>query len=164
MDAVRLIAAGRHALARSRTAGDTMAEALQAQALAQEIGSWLAVNGPPELRTEARGLGDAGRKGRATIERRAPGPEPGGDTGPLRADQLSGMEDLRQVFLGLIALLDDTVRALTTVACAPENDHLYWHIVETIDTLDHSCDRVRVLLRRHAARRGSASPTAGRGR
>lgn len=43
MDAVRLIAAGRHALAQSGAAMDIVGEAWQAQALAQGMGSWLAV-------------------------------------------------------------------------------------------------------------------------
>lgn len=60
MDAVRLIAAGRHALAQSGAAMDIVGEAWQAQALTQGIGSWLAVTGPRELRSEARGLGEAG--------------------------------------------------------------------------------------------------------
>lgn len=39
MDAVRLIAAGRHALAQSGVAWDIVGEAWQAQALAQGIGA-----------------------------------------------------------------------------------------------------------------------------
>lgn len=55
MEAERLIAAGRQALAESGTAQDIVAEAWQAQALAQAIGSHLALCGPLELRGEARG-------------------------------------------------------------------------------------------------------------
>ncbi|WP_309055927.1 DUF6099 family protein, partial [Streptomyces sp.] len=60
MDAERLIAAGRQALAASGTAQDIVAEAWQAQALAQAIGSHLALVGPMELRGEARGLSETG--------------------------------------------------------------------------------------------------------
>ncbi|TFE48559.1 hypothetical protein E3E14_17545, partial [Streptomyces sp. ICN441] len=60
MDAERLVAIGRRALAECRVAFDVVAEAWQAQALAQAIGGRLAVSGPQELRGEARGLSEAG--------------------------------------------------------------------------------------------------------
>lgn len=60
MEAERLIALGRQALAGSGTAQDIVAEAWQAQALAQAIGSQLALCGPQELRGEARGLSEIG--------------------------------------------------------------------------------------------------------
>lgn len=69
MDAVRLIAAGRHALAQSGAAWDIVGEAWQAQALAQGIGSWLAVTGPPELK---RRHGDWG-SGRQRLRGHRPG-------------------------------------------------------------------------------------------
>lgn len=60
MEAERLIALGRHGLAESGTAQDIVAEAWQAQALAQAIGNQLALCGPQELRGEARGLSEIG--------------------------------------------------------------------------------------------------------
>ncbi|MFE1349028.1 DUF6099 family protein, partial [Streptomyces sp. NPDC058757] len=60
MEAERLVLAGLHALAESGTAHDIVAEAWQARALAQAIGSHLALCGPLELRGEARGLSEAG--------------------------------------------------------------------------------------------------------
>ena len=47
MDAVRLIVTSRRSLAAGADARETLAEVWQAQALAQAIGSRLAVAGPP---------------------------------------------------------------------------------------------------------------------
>ncbi|NYV79025.1 DUF6099 family protein, partial [Streptomyces sp. UH6] len=49
MDAARLIEAGRRALAVSEEPQAVLAEVWQAHALAQAVGSRLAVSGPPEL-------------------------------------------------------------------------------------------------------------------
>ncbi|MFD5886778.1 DUF6099 family protein, partial [Streptomyces sp. NPDC060334] len=95
MDAVRLIAAGRHALAQSGAAWDIVGEAWQAQALAQGIGSWLAVTGPPELRAESRGLGEAGGRGCGVLDRAALRGEGSAPEPPPRAAQLAGVADVR---------------------------------------------------------------------
>lgn len=71
MDAVRLIGVGRRALAESQDPRDIMREAWQAQALAQAIGSRLAMQGPPELRGEALGLSEAGARGSGVRRRRS---------------------------------------------------------------------------------------------
>ncbi|KIF71843.1 hypothetical protein HY68_00280, partial [Streptomyces sp. AcH 505] len=63
MDAERLIGVSRNVLAGSAEARAVLAEAGQAQALAQAIGSRLAYGGPAELRAEARELGEAGERG-----------------------------------------------------------------------------------------------------
>ncbi|MFF5444203.1 DUF6099 family protein [Streptomyces sp. NPDC012888] len=161
MDAVRLIAAGRHALARSGAAMDIVGEAWQAQALAQGIGGWLAVTGPPELRAEARGLGEAGGRGCAVLDRAAARGEGTVPDQPPRAARLTEVADLRQALLGLQALLGEVGIALVGVACATEDDGLYWPCIEAIDAADESSDRVRALLRRLAVRdRGSASGVA----
>ncbi|MFD8144150.1 DUF6099 family protein [Streptomyces sp. NPDC059708] len=159
MDAVRLIAAGRHALARSAAAWDIVGEAWQAQALAQGVGGWLAVTGPPELRAEARGLGEAGGRGCGAIDRAALGDGEGlAPEQPPRAAQLTGVADVRQALLGLQALLGEVGIALVGVACATDDESLYWQCIESIDAADESSDRVRALLRRMAVReRGSAS-------
>ncbi|MEV7413722.1 DUF6099 family protein [Streptomyces sp. NPDC089919] len=160
MDAVRLIAAGRHALAQSVTTGDTVAEAWQAQALAQAIGSWLAVTGPPELRTEARGLGEAGGRGCGVLDRQALGMDGKAEASP-RSQQLSGVADIRQALLGMAALLGEVGIALVSVACATDDEGLYWHCIEAIDAADESSDRVRAILRRLTDReRGSTSGAA----
>ena len=66
MDAVRLIVTSRRSLAAGADARETLAEVWQAQALAQAIGSRLAVAGPPELRGEALGLTELAGRGRAS--------------------------------------------------------------------------------------------------
>ncbi|MFJ3913046.1 hypothetical protein EDE04_1723 [Streptomyces sp. 2132.2] len=161
MDAVRLIAAGRHALAQSGAAMDIVGEAWQAQALTQGIGSWLAVTGPPELRSEARGLGEAGGRGCGVLDRAALGGEGGAPDYPPRAAQLTEVADVRQALLGLQALLGEVGIALVGVACATDDEGLYWQCIESIDAADESSDRVRAVLRRLTVReRGSASGVA----
>src|SRR2546423_14653836 len=80
MDAMRLIVASRRALAGSGGAPETMTEVWQAQALAQAIGSRLAVLGPPELRGEALGLTEL-----AGPRCGGPGPPPPAPPGPRAA-------------------------------------------------------------------------------
>ncbi|MDJ0380181.1 DUF6099 family protein [Streptomyces sp. G-G2] len=158
MDAVRLIAAGRHALAQSGAAMDIVGEAWQAQALAQGMGGWLAVTGPPELRAEARGLGEAGTRGCGVIDRAAVRGEGRMPDYPPRAAQLTEVADVRQGLLGLQALLGDVGIALVGVACATDDEGLYWQCMESIDAADETSDRVRAILRRMTVReRGSAS-------
>ena len=84
MDAVRLIMNSRRALAGSGGAPDIMTEVWQAQALAQAIGSRLAVYGPPELRGEAIGLTELAGRGCGVLE--APGR---GAAGPRKSRYLS---------------------------------------------------------------------------
>lgn len=74
MDAVRIIAASRRGLAEANTVQGVIAEAWQAQALAEAIGSHLAIFGPYEVRSRARGLGDAGGRfsGDCCARRRSP--------------------------------------------------------------------------------------------
>ncbi|WP_330333204.1 DUF6099 family protein [Streptomyces sp. NBC_00536] len=158
MDAVRLIAAGRHALAQSGAAMDIVGEAWQAQALAQGIGGWLAITGPPELRAEARGLGEAGTRGCGVIDRAAVRGEGRVPDYPPRAAQLTEVADVRQCLLGLQALLGEVGIALVGVACATDDEGLYWQCIESIDAADESSDRVRAILRKMTVReRGSAS-------
>ncbi|MGW0753439.1 DUF6099 family protein [Streptomyces sp. NPDC002587] len=161
MDAVRLIAAGRHALAQSGAAWDIVGEAWQAQALTQGVGGYLAVTGPPEMRAEARGLGEAGSRGCGVIDRAAVHGEVSTPDHPPRAAQLTQVSDVRQALLGLQALLGEVGIALVGVACATDDEALYWQCIESIDAADESSDRVRALLRRMAVReRGSASGVA----
>ncbi|MFB7861614.1 MULTISPECIES: DUF6099 family protein [unclassified Streptomyces] len=144
MEAERLIATGRHALTESRTALDIVAEAWQAQALAQAIGSHLALCGPLELRSEARGLGEIGG-GRGLAD------HPAVRTG-LRAAQLTGVSEARAALTALGALLGEVGIALVGVACATDEEGLYWQCIEAIDAADEAGDRVRAMLRRLAAR------------
>ncbi|MBW5485917.1 DUF6099 family protein [Streptomyces bambusae] len=161
MDAVRLIAAGRHALAQSGAAMEIVGEAWQAQALAEGLGSWLVAAGPRELRSEARGLSEAGSRGCGVFDRAAVLGEGRPPTYPPRAAQLTGVSDVRQALLGLQTLLGEVGIALVGVACATDDEGLYWQCIESIDAADESSDRVRSLLRRLTVHeRGSASGVA----
>ncbi|MGI5340575.1 DUF6099 family protein [Streptomyces sp. CA-181903] len=152
MDALRLIEATRLALAEARTMQDIVAEAWQTQALAQAVGGHLAAHGPFEARAAACGLCEAG--GRASGALRQVALRSGG----LRAARLSAVRDPWRVLTGLAALLGDVGIALVGVACACEEDGLYWQCIEAIDAADETGDRVGGLLRRLALReRGGAA-------
>ncbi|MEV6331139.1 DUF6099 family protein [Streptomyces sp. NPDC051909] len=161
MDAERLIATGRHALAESQVALDIVAEAWQAQVLAQAIGSRLALCGPMELRSEARGLSET-VGGRGAVE------HPALRTGGPRAAQLTGVGDTRAALTALAALLGEVGIALVGVACATDEEGLYWQCIEAIDAADEAGDRVRAMLRRLAAREAERErdrpPDPARGR
>ncbi|MFJ3901322.1 DUF6099 family protein [Streptomyces sp. NPDC090025] len=167
MEAERLIATGRHELAEARVVLDIVVEAWQAQALAQAIGSQLALCGPLELRSEARGLSETSG-GRATVE------HPALRGGGPRAARLTAVTDARAALTALGALLGEVGIALVGVACATDEEGLYWQCIEAIDAADEAGDRVRAMLRRLAVRdrerardrppdpaRGRAGPTAG---
>ncbi len=146
MDAVRLIGAGRCALMRSGDPSETMTEAWQAHALAQAIGSRLAVSGPPELRGEALGLTELAGRGCGVLG------APAFDIGSLRAAQLTGLGDARRALLDLGGLLGEVGIALVGVACAAPDEATYWQCMEAIDAADESRDRVLEMLRRLAVR------------
>ncbi|MDI9888121.1 DUF6099 family protein [Streptomyces sp. HNM0645] len=142
MDAERLVAIGRRALAECRTALDVVEEAWQAQALAQAIGGRLAVSGPQELRGEARGLSEAG--GRAGM---LADPAVLRSGGP-RAARLSEVADPGGSLDALGTLLGEVGIALVGVACATDEEGLYWQCIEAIDAADESSDHVRAMLHR----------------
>lgn len=158
MDAERLIGLSRHALAQSRAVPDIVAEAWQAQVLAQAIGSRLALCGPLELRSEARGLSEIGGRGCGVLD------HPMVRSGGVRAAQLSEVADARRTLIGLSVLLGDVGIALVGVACATDEEGLYWQCIEAIDAADESNDRVRGMLRRLAARDSERPPDTIRGR
>ncbi|GAA3933456.1 DUF6099 family protein [Streptomyces gulbargensis] len=153
VDAERLIAAGRQALAASGTAQDIVAEAWQAQALAQAIGSHLALCGPMELRGEARGLSETGEY------------PAWGAAGP-RAAQLTEVIDPQPTLVALGELLEEVGMALVGVACATDEEGLYWQCIEAIDAADEAGDRVRGMLRRLDVREWARArpPDRARGR
>lgn len=158
MDAVRLIEASRHALAHSQDVPDIMTEVWQAQILAQAIGSRIAVNGPPELRGAALGLTESGGRGSGVLD--APMPA----FGVLRAAQLSRIDDMRAALSDLGGLLGEIGIALVGVACAVDEEGLYWSVVEAIDAADESRDRVLEMLRRLTLREENTpepDPAAG---
>ncbi|GAB2978140.1 DUF6099 family protein [Streptomyces pseudoechinosporeus] len=156
MDAVRLIGASRCALMGSEDAGGIMAEACQAQALAQAIGSRLAMSGPPELRGEAVGLTELAGRGCGVLD--VPLPR----AGALRAAQLTELGDARQALVDLGGLLGEVGIALVSIASTAD-EAMYWQCMEAIDAADESRDRVLEMLRRLAVRdeaeqeRGSAA-------
>ncbi|GAA2445106.1 MULTISPECIES: DUF6099 family protein [Streptomyces] len=146
MEAERLIATGRRTLADSRVASDIVEEAWQAQMLAQAIGNHLALTGPAELRGEARELAETGSRGGACPAH------------PARALRLSGIGNVRGALLGLGALLGEVGIALVGVACATDEEGLYWQCIEAIDAADEAGDRVRVMLRRLVIREHARPP------
>ncbi|MFJ1604955.1 DUF6099 family protein [Streptomyces sp. NPDC088253] len=146
MDAVRLIGASRRALAGSGDTVEVIAEAWQAQALAQAIGSRFAVSGPPELRGEALGLTELAGRGCGVLD------APPLDVADLRAAQLTELGDARESLLCLGGLLGEVGIALVGIACAADEQGTYWQCMEAIDAADESRDRVLEMLRRLAAR------------
>ncbi|POX51598.1 DUF6099 family protein [Streptomyces sp. Ru72] len=148
MDAVRLITASRRALAGSEDGPRIMAEAWQAYALAQAIGSRLAVSGPPELRGEALGLTELAGRGCGVLD------TPPVDVADLRAARLTELGDARTALLDLGSLLMELGMALVAVASAADDESTYWQCMEAIDAADESRDRVKEMLRRLAARDG----------
>ncbi|MEV6531269.1 DUF6099 family protein [Streptomyces sp. NPDC051639] len=146
MEAVRLIVVSRRALAGSGDMDEVVAEAWQAQALAQAIGSRLAVSGPPELRGEALGLTELAGRGCGVLDA-----EPR-DIADLRAARLTELGDAREALLCLGGLLAEVGIALVGVACAADEQGTYWQCMEAIDAADESRDRVLEMLRRLADR------------
>ncbi|MEU6477703.1 DUF6099 family protein [Streptomyces sp. NPDC047017] len=152
MDAMRLIVASRRALAGCGEAPAVLTEVWQAQALAQAVGSRLAVSGPPELRGEALGLTELAGRGCGVLD--AP------DLAPdeLRAAQLTELTDARRTLLCLGGLLGEVGIALVGIASAAADERTYWQCVEAIDAADESRDRVREMLRKLAAREATILP------
>ncbi|WP_393077117.1 DUF6099 family protein [Streptomyces sp. LN704] len=146
MEAVRLIVVSRRALAGSGDMDEVVAEAWQAQALAQAIGSRLAVSGPPELRGEALGLTELAGRGCGVLDA-APR-----DIADLLAARLTELGDAREALLCLGGLLTEVGIALVGVACAADEQGTYWQCMEAIDAADESRDRVLEMLRRLADR------------
>ncbi|WP_447040571.1 DUF6099 family protein [Streptomyces sp. DSM 118878] len=146
MNAMRLIEANRRALALCEDPAEVVAEVWQSQALAQAIGSRLAVAGPPELRGEALGLSEVG--GRACIVLDAPRL----GTEDIRAARLSETGDAQEVLVALDGLFGEVGIALVGVAMGAAEEGVYWQCMEAIDAADESRDRVLEMLRRLAAR------------
>ncbi|WP_372514439.1 DUF6099 family protein [Streptomyces fragilis] len=162
MDAVRLIEAGRRALAVSEEPKAVVAEVWQAHALAQAVGSRLAVYGPPELRGEAIGLAELAGRGCGVLGQAPFGAE------HLRAARLSSLGDPSEVLEMLGELLSEAGIAMIGLAPAAPDDDTYWQCMEAIDAADESRDRVLQMIRRlspdgGAAGSGSVGGGAGGG-
>lgn len=146
MEAVRLILASRWALGQGGDQTQVLEEVWQAQALAQAIGSRLAVSGPPELRGEALGLTELAGRGCGVLD------APDLDPKDLRAAQLTELDDARQTLLCLGGLLGEVGITLVGLASAAADEATYWQCMEAIDAADESRDRVMEMLRKLAAR------------
>ena len=146
MDAMRLIVVSRRALAHGAGVPELMTEVWQAQALAQAIGSRLAVSGPPELRGEALGLTELAGRGCGVLG------TPDLDPGALRAAQLTELDDARQTLLSLGGLLGEVGITRVGMASTAADEATYWQCMEAIDAADESRDRVLEMLRKLAAR------------
>ncbi|MFE7816333.1 DUF6099 family protein [Streptomyces sp. NBRC 110035] len=159
MDAVRLIGTSRRALTTAGGMPELSAEVWQAQALAQAVGSRLAVAGPPELRGEALGLTELAGRGCGVLDTPRLGP------GESRAALLTELGDARQALLHLGGLLGEVGIALVGMASSAVDESSYWQCVEAIDAADESRDRVLEMLRKLADRdQALAEQEAGRGR
>ncbi|MFJ2604216.1 DUF6099 family protein [Streptomyces sp. NPDC091279] len=146
MDAVRLIVTSRRALAGTGGTPDMLREVWQAQALAQAIGSRLAVTGPAELRGEALGLTELAGRGRAVLDvPRLCAEEP-------RAVELTELGEVALTLRHLGGLLGEVSIALVGLACSASEEGVYWQCMEVIDAADESRDRVREMLRKLADR------------
>ncbi|MER5493728.1 DUF6099 family protein [Streptomyces sp. LE64] len=142
MDAVRLIGINRKLLAASDDPRGVMAESWQAQALAQVMGSRLAVTGPMELRGEALRLSELGGRGSGALHYPALGAD------GIRAARLTGISDPHAALLDLGSLLGEVGIALVGIASTAEDQGAYWQCMEAIDAIDECRDRVVEMLRR----------------
>ncbi|MGW0608615.1 DUF6099 family protein [Streptomyces sp. NPDC002644] len=142
MDAARLIEVARRALAVSEEPQAVLAEVWQAHALAQAVGSRLAVSGPPELRGEALGLTELAGRGCGAL-----GPAPFGAE-HLRAARLTSVGEPFAVLEALGELLSEAGIAMIGLAPAAADDDTYWQCMESIDASDESRDRVLQMIRR----------------
>ncbi|MEU5212677.1 DUF6099 family protein [Streptomyces sp. NPDC020742] len=140
MDAVRIIAASQRGLAEASTVQDVIVEAWQAHALAEAIGSHLAIFGPYEVRSRARVLGDAG--GRFSGGLLCPATATGG----LRATQLTEVRDAREALTSLSRLLREVCEVLVGVVLLAGEEGMYWTCIEAMDTVDEARDRVAGIL------------------
>jgi len=146
MNAMRLIEANRRALALCEDPAEVVAEVWQSQALAQAIGSRLAVAGPPELRGEALGLSEVGGRACTVLDAPRLGTE------DIRAARLSETGDAQEVLVALDGLFGEVGIALVGVAMGAAEEGVYWQCMEAIDAADESRDRVLEMLRRLAMR------------
>lgn len=120
MDATRLIAATRHALAHAVDAQTIVAEAWQAQALVAAVGERLATNGDHPSRV-----------------------------GSVRAARLTVVRDPGLALRELLEISTEARAALVAIARSTEEVPLYWQCVEAADAVGDAADQVRPLLTRY---------------
>lgn len=141
MDAERLVRATRQRLREAWAVGDLIAEAWQAQALAEAIGSHLALDGAAQLRAAGFRACEAG--GRAFDLSSG---QPSARAGPVRAALLTQVRDPATTLRELRDLLTELGAALASVAGTTEEEAVYWECIEAADAADESKDRVCALL------------------
>jgi Family of unknown function (DUF6099) len=132
MDAIRLIAATRQAVAHAGDPQELVAEAWQAQVLVEAVGGRLAAGRGPEVRA-----------------------------GPARAAVLTGVRDPVRALRALLEILAEVVAALVAVARAAEEVSVYWQAVEAADAAVEAVDGVRALLARYGAEPAEAVEPVG---
>ncbi|MGD9483843.1 DUF6099 family protein [Streptomyces sp. TRM70308] len=137
MDAVRLISANRAALARCGDGAQIVAEAWQAQALAQAVGGLLARCGPPQARVEATALRAAGVRGARVA-----------GAAEVRAARLTAVREPRRALRELAELLGELATTLIEVAAHTEEESLYWHCLDALDATGDVATRATALLHR----------------
>ncbi|MEZ3183016.1 hypothetical protein KYY02_31460 [Streptomyces pimonensis] len=142
MDAVRLIVTSRRSLAAGGGVRELLAEVWRAQALAQAIGSRLAVVGPPELRGEALGLTELAGRGCGVLDTPELGPD------ELCAARLTELGEPCPVLMHLGGLLGEVGITLVGIACSADDEATYWQCMEAIDAADESRDRVLEMIRK----------------
>lgn len=143
MDAVRLISATRHALAQAWRVQDLIAEAWQAQALAEAVGAHLAVHGPPELKEAGFSVGEAGGRVCGPAGLSAPA---GAGAEAVRAVILTGVREPARALSEIGDLLVELGTVLAGVARSAEEEAVYWQCIDALDAAEESKDRICALL------------------
>jgi hypothetical protein len=141
MDAVRLIRDTRRALKSAWGEQDLIAEAWQTQALAEAVGSHLALHGSPQVRAGGFSVCEAGSRACGSS-----GP-PGTRISSVRAAIITEVREPAGTLRELRDLLSELGVALVSVACSAEDETVYWQCIEAVDAADDSKDRVCALLR-----------------
>lgn len=141
MDAVRLVRATGRALREAGGVEDLIAEAWQAQTLAEAVSGHVALHGTPEIR--AAGLSVCRTDGSICG---APGPPGVSAAVVVRAAMLTGAREPAVALRELRDLLTEAGEALVSAACSTEDETLYWRCIDAVDAADDSKDRVVGLL------------------
>jgi Family of unknown function (DUF6099) len=141
MDAWRLVEEAREELAEAGGFREIVAEAWQAQALAEAVGGHLAAHGGIGVQAAAFALADAGGRGCGALH------PPGARDGRARSVRLTAMRDPAATLTALRRLLDEVGVALVGMACAAEDEAGYWQCVDAVDAVDETKDRLAEVVR-----------------
>jgi Family of unknown function (DUF6099) len=141
MDALRLAETVRQALAEAGDFREIVAEAWQAQALVEAVGTHLATHGGIRVQAAAFALADAGGRGCGALH------PPGAGAGRVRAVSLTAMEDPPAALEALGRLLDEVVVALVGLVCAAPDASAYWQCADAVDAVQEAKARLGEVLR-----------------